>query len=262
MTMFSLVQNVQNQQRRDHLIQPNWHKSKPINSPNLFLHLLPSFFLTYIIYLLNIHTTYDMYLPPPWYCINILQFILQSSSFSQCKLYLVLIGLFDVSHTILRSSPRMMLLFDISTITHPNIQGNLNVHHSLIFSDEEWLAIFPANNTVGPVESFYFNQAPPLNSSRYHLPASSSFTTSDFHYPPCSTCQPTTSSSWQSLANVQLGLYQRRWLPHSKYQSWTQKWCFNSGPNSWTLPETVQELSSTALWQRYSRENSDSGHSF
>ena len=301
---------------------------------------------------------------------------IQSSSFSQCKLYLILIGLFDVSHTILRSSPRKwllnlkggilrnkmfgtqqvmttqvalaqgstigiscqskcflhmnpatlvdtlyfsllttnetvtqpqgytiagssvihlpnhnpdtpsspmvqyanpepvvidnlqpvvpataMLLFDILTITHPNVQGNLNVRHSLIFSNEEWLAIFPANNAVSPVKSFYFNQAPPSNSSGYHLPASSSFTTSDFHYPPHSTCQPTTSSSWQSLANIQLCLYQRCWLPHSEYQSWTWKWCFNSRPNSWTLPETVQESSSTALWQRYSLENSDSGHS-
>jgi hypothetical protein len=96
-----------------------------------------------------------------------------------------------------------MPLFDISTVTYPNVQGNFNVRRSLLFSNDELLAI------SGPVKSFYSNQAySPSSSPVSHQPGSSNFISSDFHDPP-STIEPAASSSRQTLADVQPGLYHR-----------------------------------------------------
>ena len=99
-----------------------------------------------------------------------------------------------------------MPLFDISTVTpHPNAQGNLNILRSPTFSDDQLLGVFPANNSIGPLEFFYFNQIYPSSSLAYGQPGAS--TTSDCHYPPSS--EPVASSSRQTLADIQPGLYHR-----------------------------------------------------
>ena len=97
-------------------------------------------------------------------------------------------------------------LFDISTIAHPIVQGNFNIRHSPTFSDDQFLGIFPANSSVGPLESLYFNQIYPSSSPVYDQPSAS--TTSDCHYPPSSS-EPVASSSRQALADIQPGLYHR-----------------------------------------------------
>jgi hypothetical protein len=99
-----------------------------------------------------------------------------------------------------------MPLFDISTITHPNVQGSFNIRYSPTFSDDQLLGIFPANNAIEPLESLYFNQMYPSNSPGYHQPGAS--TPPDCHYPP-STSEPVASSSRQTLADIQPGLYHR-----------------------------------------------------
>jgi hypothetical protein len=99
-----------------------------------------------------------------------------------------------------------MPLFDISTITHPNVQGSFNIRYSPTFSDDQLLGIFPANNAIEPLESLYFNQMYPSNSPGYHQPGAS--TPPDCHYPH-STSEPVASSSRQTLADIQPGLYHR-----------------------------------------------------
>jgi len=91
---------------------------------------------------------------------------------------------------------------------YPNVQGTFNAPGSLILSQERSSssAIFPANNAVGLVESFYPNHAYPSNSSGYHQRGASNFTAPEFYYPPL-TSEPATSSSRQTLADVQPDLY-------------------------------------------------------
>jgi len=102
-----------------------------------------------------------------------------------------------------------MPLFDISTVTpHPNALGNFNILRSPTFSDHQLLEIFPGNNVVGPLESFYFNQIYPSSSSAYHQPGAGASITPDCHYP-SSTIEPVASSSRQTLTDIQPGLYQR-----------------------------------------------------
>ena len=99
--------------------------------------------------------------------------------------------------------------FDISTAAHPSILGDFNAYHPSIFSDDELLAMFPANNAVAPDESLNFNHAyHPSNPPGYYQPGSSNFVPPDFHPTP-STSEPVASSSRQALADVQAGLYHR-----------------------------------------------------
>jgi hypothetical protein len=66
-----------------------------------------------------------------------------------------------------------MPLFDISTITHPNVQGSFNIRYSPTFSDNQLLGIFPANNAIEPLESLYsikcIHRILPGTTSRVHL---------------------------------------------------------------------------------------------
>jgi hypothetical protein len=60
-----------------------------------------------------------------------------------------------------------MPLYDISSVTRPNVQGNLNIRRSPTFSDDQFLGIFPEDIAVGPLESFHFNQMYPSNPPGY-----------------------------------------------------------------------------------------------
>jgi len=88
--------------------------------------LFTSFFYVYNIDLKN--SCSIRYLPLPWRCINILQSILQSSPLSQRKLYLVLLGLLDVSHTIFRPYPESQKMASESKGWLPQEH---DVHHEL-----------------------------------------------------------------------------------------------------------------------------------